>query len=46
MNWEIRKDLYRIEKNLSTKKIKGIEKNLKLEKKLSKLKNYYDYDDI
>ena len=40
---EITKDLYRIE----NKKIKEIEKNLlKLEKSLSKLKNYYDYDDI
>ena len=46
---EIRKDLYEIEnkKNLSTLKIKKIEKNfLELEKNLSKLKNYYDYDDI
>ena len=41
--WEIRKDLYRIE----NKKIKEIQKNLlKLEKSLSKLKKYYDYDDI
>ena len=40
---EIRKDLFGIEK----KKIKEIEKNLvKLEKNLSKLKKYYDYDDI
>ena len=44
---EVRKDLYRIEnkKNLSTTEM--IEKNLlKLEKSLSKLKKYYDYDDI
>ena len=44
---EVRKDLYRIEnkKNLSTTEM--IEKNLlKLEKSLSKLKRYYDYDDI
>ena len=40
---EIREDLYRIE----NKKKKEIEKNLlKLEKNLSKLKRYYDYDDI
>ena len=38
-----RKVLYRIE----NKKIKEIEKNLlKLEKRLSKLKKYYDYDDV
>ena len=46
---EIRKDLYRIEnkKNLSIPKIKEIEKNIsKLEKNLSKLKRYYDYNDI
>ena len=40
---EIRKDLYRIE----NKKIREIEKNiLKLEKILSKLKYFNDYDDI
>ena len=39
---EIREDLYRI-----GNKKKEIEKNfLKLEKNLSKLKRYYDYDDI
>ena len=46
---EIRKNLYEIEnkKNLSKSKIKGIEENLyELEKRLSKLKKYYDYDDI
>ena len=46
---EIRKILYEIENknNLSTQKIKEIEKNLyELEKNLSKLKKYYDYDDI
>ena len=39
---EIRKDLYRTEnkKNLSIQKIENIEKNL------SKLKKYHDYDDI
>ena len=39
--WEIRKSLYEIEnkKNLSTQKFKEIEESL------SKLKNYYDYDD-
>ena len=44
---EIRKDLCRIEnkKNLSTPKIKETEKTLlKLEKDLSKLKKYYDYN--
>ena len=40
---EIRKGLYKIE----NEKIKQIEKNLlKLEKNFSKLKKYYDYDDI
>ena len=40
---EIEKDLYRTE----NKKIKEIEKNLlELEKSLSTLKKYYDYDDI
>ena len=40
---EIRKCLYRIE----NKKLEEIEKNLlKLEKNPSKLKKYYDYDDI
>ena len=39
---EIRKDLYRIE----NKKIKKVEKNLKSEKSLSKLKKYHDYDNI
>ena len=40
---EIRKSLYRIE----NKKLEEIEKNLlKLEKNPSKLKKYYDYDDI
>ena len=46
---EIRKVLYRIEskKILFTPKIKEIEKDVfKLEKNLSKLKKYYDYDDI
>ena len=46
---EIRKNPYEIEKkkNLSTLKIKNIEKNLfKLQKSLSKLKKYYDNDDI
>ena len=46
---EIRKVLYRIEskKILFRPKIKEIEKDLlKLEKNLSKLKKYYDYDDI
>ena len=39
----IRKDLYKTE----NKKIEEIEKNiLKLEKSLSKLKKYHDYDDI
>ena len=36
------KNLYKIE----NKKIKYIEKNLKLENNLSKQKKYYDYDDI
>ena len=39
---DFRKDLYKIE----NKKIKEIEKSLKLGKNLSKLKKYYDYDDI
>ena len=39
---EIRKDLYRIE----NKSIKKVEKNLKSEKSLSKLKKYHDYDNI
>ena len=46
---EIRKDLYRIEnkKKFSATEIKKTETNvLKLEKTLSKLKKYYDYDDI
>ena len=45
---EIRKDLYRIEnkKNLSTTTINKTEKIWKLEKSLSKLKKYYNYDDI
>ena len=46
---EIRKNLYEIEneKSPSESKIKEIERNLTgLEKNLSKIKNYYDYDDI
>ena len=45
---DIRKDLYRIEnkKNLSTTTINKTEKIWKLEKNLSKLKKYYNYDDI
>ena len=45
----IRRNLYEIENktNLSKSKIKKIEKNLyELEESLSKLKKYYDYDDI
>ena len=45
---EIRKNLYEIEnkKNLSKPKIKEIEKNLpELEESLSRLTEYYDYDD-
>ena len=46
---EIRRNLYEIEnkQNLSKSKIKEVEENLyELEKSLSKLKKYYDYDDI
>ena len=46
---EIRRNLYEIEnkKNLFESKMKEIEKNLlELEESLSKLKKYYDYDDI
>ena len=45
---DIRKDLYRKEnkKNLSTTTINETEKVWKLEKNLSKLKKYYNYDDI
>ena len=45
---EIRKDLYRREnkKKISTPEIKEIEENLELEKNLSKLKRYYDRDNI
>ena len=46
---EIRRNLYEIKnkKNLSQSKIKKIEKNsLELEESLSKIKKYYDYDDI
>ena len=46
---EIRKNLYKIEneKNLSESKIKEIEINLtELEENISKIKKYYDYDDI
>ena len=46
---EIRRNLYEIEnkKNLPKSKIKDIEKNLLgLEKTLSRLKKYYDYNDI
>ena len=46
---EFRRSLYNIknQKNLSTPEIKETEKNLlELEKSLSSLKKYYDYDDI
>ena len=46
---EIRRNLFEIENknNISTQAIKEIEENLhELEKRLSKLKKYYDYDDI
>ena len=45
---EVWRNLYEIEnKNLSKSNIKEIEENLyELEKSLSKLKSYYDYDDI
>ena len=46
---EIRKKLYEIEnkKNLSKSKMKKTEKNmLELEESLSKIKKYYDYDDV
>ena len=45
---KIRRNLYEIEngKNLSASKIKEIEKNLKLEKNLSKSKKYDNYDDV
>ena len=52
MNWEklekIRKIFYEIEsKNFSESKAKEIEKNLcELEESLSRLKMYYDYDDV
>ena len=37
----------KVKKNLPTEKIKVIEQNLfELEKNFSKLKKYYDYDDI
>ena len=45
----IRRNIYEIESknNLLTQKIKGIEENLhELEKKLSRMKKYYDHDDI
>ena len=45
----IRRNIYEIESknNLLTQKIKGIEENLhELEKKLSRMKKYYDQDDI
>ena len=48
-NWYISftEILYCKQKNLFTRKIKEIEKNiLKLEKNLFELKKYYDYDDI
>ena len=46
---EIRRNLYEIEnkKNVAKSKIEETEKNpLELEESLSKLKKYYDYDDI
>ena len=44
---EFRRNLYKTGKNLFVSKIKEIEKNiLELEKNLSKLKKYYDYDDL
>ena len=46
---EIRRNLYEIEnkKNLPKSKLKDIEKNLLgLEKTLSRLRKYYDYNDI
>ena len=52
MNWEklgkIRKKVYEIEnKHFSESKAKEIEKNLyELEESLSRLKTYYDYDDV
>ena len=44
---EFRRSLYNItnQKNLSTPEIKETEKNLELEKSLSSLKKYCDYDD-
>ena len=43
---EVRKDLCRIFKKIFFEKIMEIEKKLKLEKSLLKLKKYHDFDDI
>ena len=47
--YEFRRNLYEIENknNISTPEIKEIENNLlELEQNISKLKKYYDFDDI